>query len=179
MNRLQTIIVNNAQGELADLFASIKRGIGMIPNAFVTLGTNSPALLAQTLQLNKLLQSQTTLSKRELEAINLAVSEDSGCDYCVAAHTLAGEAAGYTAEQMRSLRSGAYPSDPRLDTLIKFALRLANKSGTVPEAVIASLREADYSDQQIVETIGAVAAILFTNMLNRTNDTVLDFPRPD
>ncbi len=46
----------------------------------------------------------SSLSARELEAINLSVSEHSGCDYCVAAHTMIAKLAGYTAEETRQLR---------------------------------------------------------------------------
>ena len=88
MSRLDTIEVSEVTGELAATFNSIKKGMGRVPNALATLGTNSPELLAQVLQLNGMLQTQSALSKRQLEAINLAVSEDSGCDYCVAAHTI-------------------------------------------------------------------------------------------
>ncbi|RYG66417.1 hypothetical protein EON80_15460 [bacterium] len=61
--------------------------------------------------------------------------------------------------------------------MIKFALSLANGKGTMPFASVDGMRIAGYSDRQIVESIGATSAILFTNMLNRANDTTLDFPR--
>ncbi|MGJ7512324.1 carboxymuconolactone decarboxylase family protein [Variovorax sp. GT1P44] len=179
MSRLHTMNVNDATGELAEMFAAIKKAIGKVPNAFATLGSNSPALLAQALKTNELLQSKTALSKQELEAINLAISEDSGCDYCVAAHTLTGKAAGFTGAQMKALRSGSYAEDPKIDALVRFSLRMAKTSGTLPADAVDAVRSAGYSDRQIVETIAAVSAILFTNMLNRANDTTLDFPRAD
>ena len=179
MSRLHTISVNDATGELAETFGAIKRAVGKVPNAYATLGSNSPALLAQVLRTGAVLQASGGLGKRELEAINLAVSEASECDYCLAAHTLAGKAAGYSASQTRQLRAGSYPEDAKIDALVKFALRLVKGTGTLPDEVIASMREAGYNDRQIVEAIGAISAILFTNMLNRANDTTLDFPKPD
>lgn len=179
MNRLHTIDVNDATGELAELFAAIKNAIGKVPNAFATLGSNSPALLAQSLKTNELLQSKSMLSRQELEAINLAISEHSGCDYCVAAHTLTGKAAGFTVAQTKALRSGSYAEDPKIDALVRFSLLLARTSGTLPVDAIKNVRGSGYSDRQIVEAIAAISAILFTNMLNRANDTTLDFPRAD
>ena len=38
------------------------------------------------------------------------------------------------------------------------------------------MRAAGYSDAQVVDTLLTVAAITFTNLLNRVNDTVVDFP---
>lgn len=175
--RLHTLKVSDATGELADIFASVNKSIGMVPNAYATLGRNSSALLAELLQFNSVLQSKTLFTKQELEAINLAISEDSGCDYCVAAHTLTGKAAGFSVAETKQLRTGEYPEDPRLDALVKFALELADGSGTVPASSVAAMRGAGFTDRHIVETVGAVSAILFTNMLNRVNDTTLDFPK--
>ena len=56
-------------------------------------------------------------------------------------------------------------------------------SGTLyaefPQADVAALRNAGFSDQQVIEIISAISAILFTNMVNRVNDTVVDFPKAD
>lgn len=179
MSRLQTANINDATGELAVLYGAIKRAVGKVPNAFATLGSNSPAILAHVLQTGALLESKGSLSRRELEAINLAVRANTGCDDCVAAHTLMGKAAGYTAEQARALRAGSYPDDVKIDALVKFALSLVKTSGTLPAQDLALVRDAGFNDGQIVEAIAAISAILFTNMLTRTNDTTLDFPKPD
>lgn len=179
MTRLNTIEVGEATGDLAATFDRIKKGLGRVPNAYATLGTNSPALLAELLQFNAMLQTRSSLSKRQLEAINLAVSEDSGCDYCVAAHTVTGKAAGFSADQARLLRSGRFPEDPAIDALIRFAVRLVDSRGTLAPSVLEEVRKAGVTDRQVVDTVGAISAILLTNMLNRVNDTRLDFPHPD
>ncbi|HBD35196.1 MAG TPA: alkylhydroperoxidase, partial [Cupriavidus sp.] len=85
--RLHTIAVQDATGQTAELFGALRGGIGKVPNAYATIGSNAPAVLAQALQTNAALK-KGNLSARELEAINLSVSEHSGCDYCLAAHTL-------------------------------------------------------------------------------------------
>lgn len=179
MSRLHTLAIADATGELADLFGGIRKAFGKVPNAYATLGSNSPALLAQLLRLNAVLQGETRLDRRELEAINLAVSEASDCDYCLAAHTLAGKAAGYSGDQMQALRRGIYADDAKIDALVHFARSLVTTRGTLPASDLEAVRRAGYGDREIVETIGAVTAILFTNMLNRVNDTTLDFPRAE
>ncbi|GAB7546292.1 carboxymuconolactone decarboxylase family protein [Cupriavidus sp. CuC1] len=176
MSRLHTINIAEATGQAAQLFAAIKSAVGKVPNAYAVIGSNAPEVLANALQTGALLKN-STLSARELEAINLAVSEASGCDYCVAAHTMTGKMAGYTAEQTRELRAGEYPQDSKIDALVRFALAVATTSGTVPASVVTNVREAGYTDRQIVESIQAISAILFTNMINRVNDTVIDFPK--
>jgi len=176
MNRLHTIDVNEATGETAQLFTAIKQAVGKVPNAYLTLGSNAPAVLGLVLQTGAVLK-QGELSSRELEAINLSVSEASACDYCLAAHSLTGKMAGLTVEQIREVRQGGLSSDAKIDALVKLAVRLVKTSGTLPAEAVESVKQAGYNDRQIVEAILAVSAILLTNMLNRVNDTVLDFPK--
>ena len=176
MSRLHTITESDATGKTAQLFSAIKGSMGKVPNAYLTIGSNSPDVLGQMLQLNAALH-KGSLSARELEAINLAVSEESGCDYCLAAHTLMAKKAGYTDEQTLELREARFSGDARIDALMQFVQYLVSTRGTVSADRVASFREAGFSDQQVVETIGAVSAILFTNMVNRVNDTVVDFPK--
>ncbi|MBS6435768.1 MULTISPECIES: carboxymuconolactone decarboxylase family protein [Pantoea] len=176
MSRLHTITESDATGITAQLFSAIKGSMGKVPNAYLTIGSNSPDVLGQMLQLNAALH-KGSLSARELEAINLAVSEESGCDYCLAAHTLMAKKAGYTDEQTLELREARFSGDARIDALVQFVQYLVSTRGTVSADRVASFREAGFSDQQVVETIGAVSAILFTNMVNRVNDTVVDFPK--
>lgn len=176
MSRLHTINATEATGQTAQLFGAIKSAVGKVPNAYLVIGSNAPEVLANVLQTGALLKN-STLSARELEAINLSVSEASACDYCVAAHTMTGKMAGYSAEQTRELRAGSYPEDSKIDALVRFALALVKTAGTLPANAVANVREAGYTDRQIIEAIQAVSAILFTNMVNRVNDTVVDFPK--
>ncbi|MFH8135677.1 carboxymuconolactone decarboxylase family protein [Pantoea osteomyelitidis] len=176
MSRLHTITESEATGKTAQLFGAIKGSMGKVPNAYLTIGTQSPEILGQMLQLNATLH-KGSLSARALEAINLAVSEESGCDYCLAAHTLMAKKAGYTDDQTRELREARFTADARIDALVQFVQYLVSSRGTVAAERVQTFRQAGFSDQQVVETLGAVSAILFTNMVNRVNDTVVDFPK--
>ncbi|HAT1610341.1 TPA: carboxymuconolactone decarboxylase family protein [Raoultella planticola] len=178
MSRLAEIREQEVTGKAADIFGAIKKAMGKVPNAYLTIGGHSPAALQQALAHNAML-SKSSLNAKELEAINLAVSEATGCDYCLAAHTLMAKKAGYSGEQIHALRRGEFTDDARLDALVKFVQTLVRTRGTLPEADVSALRNAGFGDQQVIEIISAVSAILFTNMVNRVNDTVVDFPKAD
>lgn len=178
MSRLADIREQDATGKAADIFAGIKKAMGKVPNAYLTIGGHSPAALQQALAHNAMLH-KGSLSAQQLEAINLSVSEATGCDYCLAAHTLMAKKAGFSSEQIHALRRGEYAEEAQLDALVKFAQTLVTTTGTLPEADVAALRNASFSDQQVIEIISAISAILFTNMVNRVNDTVVDFPKAD
>ena len=176
MSRLASITENEAAGKAAQLFSAIKGSMGKVPNAYLTIGGNSPEVLGQMLQLNATLH-KGSLSARELEAINLAISEESGCDYCLAAHTLMAKKAGYSDEQAKELREARFSEDARINALVQFVQYVVSSRGTVPAEHVEAFRQAGFTDRQVVETLGAVSAILFTNMVNRVNDTVVDFPK--
>lgn len=178
MNRLFTTTVAEATGPAASLFASIKGAIGMVPNAFLTAGSNSPVALGAALALDGTLHN-ASLSVKEIEVIKLAVSEYAQCDYCIAAHTAISKKAGLSREAILGYRHAQPSGDERLDALAVFARYLVSTTGTVPAEVVTAVKQAGYGDDQIVDTILAVASITFTNLLNRVNDTPVDFPAAD
>lgn len=175
MTRLHTIAPEQASGHAAELFAGIRKTVGKVPNAYAVIGANSPVALQAALELDGVLR-KSSLSARELEIVKLAVSAAVGCDYCVAAHTMMGKFAGLSTEGMRAIRAGGVTGDDATDALARFARRLVSTSGTVPAAEVAAVKAAGYSDAQIVDTLLAIASISFTNLVNRVNDTVIDFP---
>ena len=176
MSRLHITTIDQATGQTAELFTAIKSSIGKVPNAYATIGSHSPAALKQALAHNAALK-QGALSDRELEAINLAVSEATGCDYCLAAHTVMAKMTGYSVEQTQKLRSGRYDEDAKIDALVQFVREVVTTTGTVPESSLQKFQAAGFTDAQVVEVISAISAIYFTNLINRVNDTTLDFPK--
>ncbi|CAG4890138.1 carboxymuconolactone decarboxylase family protein [Paraburkholderia saeva] len=175
MSRLSAINPAEATGAAADVFAAIKKAVGKVPNAYATIGTHSPAGLAAMLGVDGVI-SAGSLEKADVETIKLAVSEVAGCDYCIAAHTLMGKFAGLSQEAMKQVRAGDATGDAKRDALVRFVRTLVNTRGTVPAAELDAVRDAGYSECQVVEILLAVASITFTNLVNRVNDTTVDFP---
>ena len=175
MSRLSTQGAN-ATGRTAELFSAIKAKLGKVPNAYDAIGSNSPVALDALLKFDAAL-AETSLSKQEIETIKLAVSEVAGCDYCLAAHTLMGKLAGLAPEAMLAARHGGASGNGKQDALATFVRTVVATTGTVPQAVVDAVKAAGYTDAQVVDTIFAISSITFTNLVNRINDTVVDFPQ--
>lgn len=175
MSRLYTQAVSEATGHAAQLFTAIKGAIGKVPNAYVGIGSNSPVALEAALNLDAALR-KSSLSAKEIEVVKLAVSQDAQCDYCLAAHSLMGGKAGLSADAIEGVRHGTTSGDARLDALAAFVHTLVTTSGDVPGNVVIAVKEAGYSDEQLVDTMLAISSITFTNLFNRVNATTLDFP---
>jgi uncharacterized peroxidase-related enzyme len=175
MSRLTNQSVTEASGKAAKLFTSIKSSVGKVSNAYAAIGTNSPLALEAALNLDAALR-KSSLSAIEVEAIKLAVSEAAGCDYCLAAHTFVSKKAGLGSAAILALRHGQPSGDARLDALAAFARTLVTTRGTVAAENVAAVKNAGFTDAQIVDTLLTIATITFTNLFNRVNDTPLDFP---
>ncbi|KVE00006.1 alkylhydroperoxidase [Burkholderia vietnamiensis] len=175
MSRLTTIRPEEATGAAAEVFAKIKKAVGKVPNAYATIGTHSPEALGAALAFDAAVAA-STLGKADIEVIKLAVSEHVGCDYCVAAHTLMGKLAGLSSDAMKQVRAGAATGDAKRDALVTYVRTLVGTRGTVLEAAVDAVRAAGYTERQLIEISLAIASITFTNLVNRVNDTTLDFP---
>ena len=175
MSRLTAIQPDAATGATAEVFAKIRKAVGKVPNAYATIGTHSPEALGALLGTEAVIAAGT-LSKADIETVKLAVSEVAGCDYCVAAHVLAGKFAGLAPQTMKQIRTGAPTGEAKRDALVHYVRTLVTTHGTVPESAVNAIREAGYTERQVIEIALAIASITFTNLVNRVNDTTLDFP---
>jgi uncharacterized peroxidase-related enzyme len=178
MPRLKTIEISEATGRAAELFKAVKAAAGKVPNSYVAIGGNSPVALEAVLNLEASLK-KSSLSARDIEVVKLVVSQTTGCDYCLAAHTLVSKKIGLDREAILALRQAQPSGDARDDALARFVLHLITTNGTVRTDVVAAIKLAGFTDTQIVDVAMAIATIAFTNLFNRINDTTLDFPPAD
>jgi len=174
MPRILPVPTENAPAAVAGLFAAVKASLGGIPNLFRTLG-HSPAALGGYLDFSKAL-AKGSLAAGLREQIALAVAAANGCHYCAAAHATLGRGAGLSQSDVAAALQGkaAKSSD---ETAIHFALHVVESRGRVTQDDLSAVRQAGFSDAQIVEIIGVVALNIFTNYTNNVAATEIDFPK--
>lgn len=178
MSRLPAKPTEHIAESAQTLFGQIRKTIGKVPNAYTLIGSHSPAALGFLLNGDNVL-SQGQLTRSEIEAVRLAVSELNGCDYCVAAHTAVGKLVGLKPEEIRKFRAGEATGHSQRDALVSFARHVASSRGLVDESVVQAVMAAGYTPGQIIEVLLTIALIGFTNLVNRVNDTPIDFPTPE
>ena len=178
MPRIHTPALESATGATAEVYAAIRKAAGSVPTTSATIGAHGPQALKAILAADGVLAAGT-LSKQDQETIKLVVSSVVECHYCVAAHSLLGKMKGLSQDSLRQLRAGAATGEAKRDALAHFVRLLTETSGTVSDAEFAAIREAGYTDAQLVEISLAIAVTVFTNVFNRINDTAIDFPAVD
>ena len=174
MSRIEMVSPNTAQGKAKELLDGIKAKSGRVPNIFKTMA-HSPTALQAYLGLSGAF-ADAKLPVKVREQIALAVGEDNGCHYCVAAHSAIGKGAGLTPEEIEAGRRANSP-DPKTNAILRFAKRLSSNRGNVSDAELAEVRKAGCSEEEILEIITAVSLNLFTNYINHVADTAIDFPQ--
>lgn len=151
--------------------------LGAVPNLF-RITANSPETLEGYLGLNGAL-GKGLLSIQTRERIALAVAEINGCKYCLAAHNYLGtNLADLSGDEIKAARQGT-SSDAKAAVAVELAVKIARNRGAVTDADLYAVREAGYSDAEIVEIVGNVALNTLTNYLNEVLGTDIDFPRVD
>jgi uncharacterized peroxidase-related enzyme len=163
---------NAPEGSKATL-DGVHKALGVVPNLFRLMSV-SPAVLNGYSAFSAAVSK--TLDVKTRERIALAVAQVNGCDYCLSAHTYLGlNMAKITPEEIALNRKGG-SGDAKAQAAVAFAAKVAKERGHVADADLASVRDAGYSDAQIVEIVALVAENSFTNFLNEVAKTDIDFP---
>jgi uncharacterized peroxidase-related enzyme len=176
MSRITIIDASNANAEQAALLDAIQDKLGMVPN-FLKVLANSPAALQAFLGLHSITGSGS-LNELTRERIALALAQMNGCAYCVSAHTAIGRKTGLSGEEIAAARAGS-SDDAKAALAVKFARSLTENTGEVSTAELLEMRNAGYTDADLVEIITHVALNLLTNILGKASRVEIDFPHVD
>ena len=174
MSRINVIDHHNANAEQKDLLDAIASQLGSVPN-FLKVFANSPAALRAFLGLHGI-AGEGSLDAPTRERIALALAQQNACEYCLSAHSAIGRKAGLDGEEIAANRAGT-SRDSKAAVAVKFARAVAEHSGEVTNAEILAVRNAGYSDADIVEIITHVGMNILTNMVGKASRVEIDFPR--
>lgn len=173
MPKLTALTRQEAPLENQPVFDQLKQAIGMVPNLYATYA-HSPVALKAVLQFDETLKGGS-FTKREVEAIALAIAEANACDYCLAAHTAIGKMNGFTEAETIELRT-LKSSDEKLLALTSLTQSITITRGRPEESSIQAFYNAGYDKAALVELIGFVAVNTYNNYLNNIAETAIDFP---
>lgn len=154
------------------LFEQMEKSFGKVPNLYNVLAYSENALDAYL----KLEGSPTSLSEKEVEAINLVVSEDNSCVYCLSAHTVIASKAGISEEQSLEIRSGRASFDTKLDALVKLTRAITEQRGHINNALVGEFFEAGYTKENLVDVLMLIGDRTISNLLHAITQVPVDFP---
>jgi uncharacterized peroxidase-related enzyme len=173
MARIQPVQVSNADPKVAQLFQSVERKLGGVPNLIATLANSRAAAQAYLGFAEALAGGSLPAPLREQLA--LVVGQTNECDYCVAAHSFLGRKAGLSEGDILDARRGS-ADDMKTAVALAFARKIVENRGRVSDDDLEDVRRVGYTEGQIAEIVANVAVNTFTNYFNHVAGTETDFP---
>ncbi len=153
-------------------FDALKGKLGFVPNLYAYYAKHDNAL-------NDFLafsSRRSTLSNKEQEVVNLAVSQYNGCTYCQSAHTAIAGMNGFTSDQILELRKGEASFDDKLDALAKFSVAIVAGKGHVSNEDKEAFFSAGYTESDLVDLVLTIGAKTISNFIHNIADFAIDFP---
>ncbi|MBC3845580.1 carboxymuconolactone decarboxylase family protein [Winogradskyella echinorum] len=154
------------------IFDNLNKGLGFVPNLYATYAHSDTALENYLNFAN----AKTSLSAKEKEVVNLAVSQVNDCIYCLSAHTAIGKMNGFSDEQILEFRAGFSSDNAKLNALAKLAKNITENRGKTDEAVLENFFNAGYTKGNLIDTISLVGDKTISNYVHSTTKVPVDFP---
>ena len=148
------------------------KSLGFTPNMLATFAQSPIAFNAWATFRSSL---HKALDMKTREAISLIVSEVNGCNYCLAVHTYGATMAKLPANEIILARKG-HSSDPKRDAAVQFGRKVIETRGQVSGADVKAVRDAGYTDANVMEIVALVAMYSLTNFFNNVFDPEKDYP---
>jgi uncharacterized peroxidase-related enzyme len=164
---IDTIAPADADGELAALYDDIADARGGVANILQAHSLNPDALRDHVDLYQTLLFGQSNLRRAEREALAVVVSAANDCEYCVRHHAEA--LAAYWADDRVEALAADYTAlddlSPKLRAACDFAARLTTAPGEPTEDDVDQLREAGWSDRDVLDIALITSYFNFVNRL--------------
>ncbi len=164
----------STSGNHKALFDQINAAFGVIPNMFKAIGNSSAALESMWTSFGAL--SKGALDAKLGEHIAVLVADINRCEYCLAAHTVLGQKAGASEQEMADAQAGQ-ASDPKTQAALDFSAKLVQNRANITKADVDAVRDAGFNNEEIAEILAHVALNIFTNYTNVAFDVEIDFPQ--
>ena len=167
MSWIDEIELDEAEGQLAEIYAELVKKRGKVSNILKVHSLN-PAAMGDHLDLYMTLMfGKSGLSRTEREAIAVVVSATNECDYCVNHHAeaLRRYVKDEEALDMLMAADGLETLEPRLSNIVRHAEKLTSAPEAMTESDLGELRAVGLNDRDILDVSLIVAYFNFVNRL--------------
>ena len=175
MARIPVHTTQSAPEQSRDELKALEAKFGKVINIHGEMA-HSPVVLQSYVAMQQVIADYGSFDARTREAIALAVGNANDCNYCQAAHTGGGKAAGLSNDEMIAVRRSAADFDAKLDALLTLARQYTTNIGAVEDVAWQAALDAGWTDEELTELSAHVTLNLLTNYFNHYVKTDLDLP---
>jgi uncharacterized peroxidase-related enzyme len=158
---------DDAPDEVKQLWALPLEKLGFVPNVLRAYAIRPRHLVLWNALYDELMRGESGLTKAQREMIAVVVSTTNRCHYCIVSHSaalrkLTGDP--LVVEQLQT--NHAYANvEPKERAMLDFAVKLTQRSAECTEADVEALREAGWTDEDVMDITEVTAMFNFTNRL--------------
>ncbi len=170
MPLIKTYEEEEATGELAELYKTIKQTRGSIGNN-AKLFSISPELLKQQMSFIKFYIKHPTLSLPLLASIRIMVSNTQKCEFCVDYNTaMLVNIAGWSLEQVDAMKENIQNAnlEDREIALLDIVIKAMKSALDVTSEDLDKLRAMEWEDKDIFDAVNHGARMLATDIMFNT-----------
>ncbi len=161
-----------AESPADNILAATETALGFVPNLFGTIA-ESPTALSAFVQLNTLF-GQTGLDAASREVIQIAVSVENSCNYCVAGHSAFADMQNVPEAIVKAVRNNQPIDDRKLEALNQFTRLVVRNKGFIADADVHEFLGAGYTPAHVMEVILGICVKTFSNLANNIIGIPLD-----
>ncbi len=171
---LNAVTLGSATPEQREVLEAAQKQVGFIPNMYANM-VNVPGVLTTYLHGYAAFRQKSGFAPAEQEVVFLAVSQQNGCTYCTAAHSmLADKMSGVPAPVLAAIRAHHPIPDPKLKALYEFTQELVRSAGKPGRAAAEAFLAAGYTEAHVLQIILAAAVKTLSNYTNHLFQTEVD-----
>jgi AhpD family alkylhydroperoxidase len=133
MPRVPVHTTTDAPRDSQEALRGLERRMGRLLNIHAEMA-HAPVVLAAYQGIQQAITKHGSFDAKTREAIALAVAAVDKCAYCQSAHTVGGQAAGWSLAETVAIRDGTAELDRKLAALLAVAREIAGSTGYVTDA---------------------------------------------
>jgi uncharacterized peroxidase-related enzyme len=153
--------------EIIELWQPSLEKLGFVPNVLRLYALRPSRLLAWNTHYEEAMKGESELTKAEREMIAVVVSVTNDCAYCIAAHSAALRKLTKDpalADQIAADHARADIS-ARMRSALDYAVKLTRSPDQMTEADVRRLRDAGWSDEDVMDIAEVTALFNFSNRM--------------
>jgi uncharacterized peroxidase-related enzyme len=179
MNTISKLILEPKTIESADAISSevlkaTKKGMGMIPNMYATMASNT-ALFDAYSHSYKTFRANAGFTSQEQEIIFLSIAFENECAYCMSAHSFVADKMSKVPTNVTdAIRNNTEIEDEKYNALSTFSRVMTYKRGNPSPEDIDTFLAAGYTENHILGIIAGIGVKTMSNYFNHVFNTPVD-----
>lgn len=177
MSLITTIAPDKANGKVAEVYSSISKVFGRVPNA-MQVYSSSPELLEMQWGGMTYYLRHPALSFALLATIRMLVSQENKCDYCIGMNgSLLINMAGWSVEQVNATKrdAKAAPLPEKEKAMLMFVLKSVVDRKPIARAEIDKLVQLGWTESDVLDAVAHGARNVMADIVFNTFQIEHDF----